>query len=65
MESIFTLIYIVAFLFFAFRFKSILYVDEHNLSIQNGLNTFDENFKKIERIEDVSDFELGSGHLYE
>ena len=64
-ETIFTLIFVMAGVFISFRAKNILYVDEHILSIQNELNTFDENIKKIKGIEDDSDFKLGSGHIYE
>ncbi|WP_154662157.1 hypothetical protein [Siansivirga zeaxanthinifaciens] len=45
--------------------KSDLYVDEHNLAIQNELDTFDKNFKHIESIEIDSNFKTGSGHLYQ
>lgn len=64
-ELIFTLIFITIFLVIGICAKSILYVDEHVRSIENELTIFDTNFSEIENIDKVSDFKLGSGHLYE
>lgn len=64
-ESILTMIFCITMIIIAFRVKSILYVDEHNQSIQNELNTFNDNFEKLNQIEELSNFNIGSGHLYE
>jgi len=64
-ELIFTLIFIGSFFFISISVKSVLYVDEHVQSIENEINIFDDNFKKIQNLESDSDYKLGSGHLYE
>jgi len=45
--------------------KRILYANEHVQSIENELNIFNDNLEVMENIDKTSDFELGSGHLYE
>ncbi len=64
-ESIFTLIFVLVIFILGILAKRILYVDEHVQSIQDELNTFNDNLKSIENIDLESSFKLGSGHVYQ
>lgn len=64
-ELLFTLIFVGSYFFIALSVKSILYIYEHEESIENEIKIFDDNFKKIHNLQSDSDYKLGSGHLYE
>lgn len=55
-ESIFTIIFVLMVLILALMCKKIPYVDEHVQAIENELNTFNDNFKAIQRIDNQPDF---------
>lgn len=63
-ELIFTMIFLIIVLVIGILSKKILYSNEHELSIENELNTFKDNYKVIESIDKASDFKLGSTHIY-
>jgi hypothetical protein len=64
-ESIFPLIFVIIVFVLGILAKRILYVDEHEASILNELNTFDDNFQAMENLDKESDYKLGSNHLYQ
>lgn len=51
------------FYIFCFYGKKHLYANEHDESIRNELNQFEETLDKIDKIEKQSEFKQ-SGHLY-
>jgi hypothetical protein len=63
-ESFFFVIFVLIVFVLAIMYKKILYIDEHVHAIENELNTFNDNFKAIQNIENQSDFKLGTGHIY-
>ncbi|MGR7814486.1 hypothetical protein [Lacinutrix undariae] len=60
-----TSLFIVCFLIIAFYAKKHLYVYEHEKSIKKELAIFDENLNKIDALNLKSNYNIGSGHLYE
>ncbi|SFZ91743.1 hypothetical protein SAMN05428642_102282 [Flaviramulus basaltis] len=63
-ESIFTIIFVITVFIIGVISKKILYANEHVLSIESELKTFDDNFKAMESIDKIPDFKLGYGHIY-
>lgn len=64
-ELICTSIFVMIILIMGFLTKDVLYANQHELSIENELNTFDDNYRVIEAIDKAPDFKLGQGHLYQ
>jgi len=64
-EMIFTLIFVIIVFVIGILTKRILYINEHVQSIENELYIFNDNFETIKSIDKTSDFDLGSGHLYD
>ena len=64
-EVIFTIIFVIIVFVIVILSKRILYINEHVQSIENELYIFNDNFEAIKSIDKTSDFDLGSGHLYE
>ncbi|MDA9070094.1 hypothetical protein N8258_00280 [Algibacter sp.] len=64
-EVIFTIIFVITVFVIGILAKRILYINEHVQSIENELYIFNDNFEAIKSIDKTSDFDLGSGHLYE
>lgn len=64
-EMIFTIIFVIIVFVIGILSKRILYINEHVQSIENELYIFNDNFEAIKSIDKTSDFDLGSGHLYE
>ena len=64
-EMIFTIIFVIIVFVIGILAKRILYINEHVQSIENELYIFNDNFEAIKSIDKTSDFDLGSGHLYE
>ncbi|WP_152975611.1 hypothetical protein [Lacinutrix himadriensis] len=63
LTTICTVTFCIVILILAFFIKKDLYTNEHEADISNELDTFDTNFKAIQEIE-ITDYQLGSGHLY-
>lgn len=65
------IIYIVVSLFVFFVIslslilKKQLYVNEHEASIQKEIIKFEHSIKVIENLNNIPNYKLGSGHLYE
>jgi hypothetical protein len=59
-----TIVIVLAVFIIAIKAKKFLYAHEHDASIRKELKTFDNNVKAINDLEKVSDYELGSNHLY-
>ena len=64
-EMIFTIIFVIIVFVIGILSKRILYINEHVQSIENELYIFNDNFEVIKSTDKTSDFDLGSGHLYE
>ncbi len=64
-EFIFTLLSFLLILILGKWAKRVLYVHEHEESINNELDTFNSNIQAIHQLEQKSDYTLGSGHIYE
>lgn len=64
-ECIIIALFVLTVCLLSLRAKRFLYIDEHVASIGNELETFNKNFKSIEEIDEISDFKIGSSHLYE
>jgi len=64
-EVIFTIIFVIIVFVIGILSKRILYINEHVQSIENELYIFNDNFEVIKSTDKTSDFDLGSGHLYE
>ena len=64
-EMIFTIIFVIIVFVIGILTKRILYINEHVQSIENELYIFNDNFETIKSIDKTSDFDLGSGHLYD
>lgn len=63
-EFVFATIFVIIVFIIGILSKKVLYVNEHELSIENELKIFRDNFKTIDDIDKVSDFKLGNKHLY-
>lgn len=62
--TVLTLIFVFIVLILGLAAKRVLYANEHEASIQNELNTFENNFKNIESINIEADYKIGSDHIY-
>jgi len=62
--SIIAILFVGFVLILALCAKSILYVNERESSILDELKKFDENIKVIEQITEISEYSIGSEHIY-
>lgn len=63
-EYIFAIIFVLIVCVLCVFAKKTLYVNEHEKSIENELNSFKDNIKEIDHLHKLSDYKIGSDHLY-